>query len=46
MPSVALAIESIEQGLRDERPLPDAIVLDLNLGYESGYKILRHWRTT
>ena len=44
--SVALAIESIEQGLRRERPLPDAIVLDLNLGYESGYELLRHWRTT
>jgi DNA-binding response OmpR family regulator len=44
--SIALAIESIEQGLRGERPLPSAIVLDLNLGHESGYELLRNWRTT
>jgi len=38
------AIERIEQGLRGERSLPDAIILDLNLGHENGYEVLRHWR--
>ena len=45
-PSLDRAIKSIEQGLQGEKPLPDAIILDLNLGYESGYEFLRHWRTT
>jgi DNA-binding response OmpR family regulator len=45
-PSVDRAIKSIEQGLQGEKPLPDAIILDLNLGYECGYEFLRHWRTT
>ncbi len=27
-------------------PFPDVIVLDLNLGYESGYEILRYWHRT
>jgi CheY-like chemotaxis protein len=40
------AIERIEQGLRGERSLPDAIILDLNLGHENGYEVLRHWRQT
>ena len=40
------AIERIEQGLRGERSLPDAIILDLNLGHENGYQVLRHWRET
>jgi CheY-like chemotaxis protein len=40
------AIERIEQGLRGERSLPDAIILDLNLGHENGYEALRHWRST
>jgi DNA-binding response OmpR family regulator len=44
--SLGNAIERIEQGLRGEKPLPDAIILDLNLGAESGYEVLRHWRTT
>jgi CheY-like chemotaxis protein len=44
--SVADSIQRIEQGLRGERSLPDAIILDLNLGHESGYEALRHWRAT
>lgn len=39
------AIERIEEGLRGERSLPDAIILDLNLGYDSGFEVIRHWRT-
>jgi DNA-binding response OmpR family regulator len=42
--SLERAIERIEQGLRGEKPLPNAIILDLNLGHESGYEMLRHWR--
>jgi DNA-binding response OmpR family regulator len=39
------AIKVIEQGLRGERLLPEAVILDLNLGYDSGYEFLRHWRS-
>ncbi|HEX4006792.1 MAG TPA: hypothetical protein VHX60_11495 [Acidobacteriaceae bacterium] len=33
----------LEKGLEDGQPLPDAIVLDLDLGYESGFELLRLW---
>ena len=36
----------LEKALQDEVPLPDCIVLDLNLGYESGYELLRYWHST
>lgn len=36
----------LEKGLEGEIPLPDAIVLDLDLGYESGYELLRYWHST
>ena len=35
----------LEQGLTGEHPLPDGIVLDLDLGYESGYELLRYWHS-
>lgn len=44
--SVQSAQVRLDKGLRDEVPLPDAIVLDLNLGYESGYELLRFWHRT
>lgn len=44
--SVQSAQSHLEKGLRQEIPLPDAIVLDLNLGYESGYELLRFWHRT
>lgn len=44
--SVQSAQTYLEKGLREEMPLPDAIVLDLNLGYESGYELLRFWHRT
>lgn len=37
------ALVSLEKGLAGESPLPDAIVLDLDLGMESGYELLRYW---
>lgn len=40
------AMSYLQKGLRDEVPLPDAIVLDLDLGYESGYELLRYWHST
>src|ERR1700752_2737195 len=36
----------LEKVLRNEAPLPDGIVLDLDLGYESGYELLRFWHST
>lgn len=35
----------LENGLRDEGPLPDAIILDLDLGYESGFELMRFWHS-
>jgi CheY-like chemotaxis protein len=35
----------LEKGLEEEHPLPDAIVLDLDLGYESGFELLRFWHS-
>src|SRR5436305_13746222 len=43
-PQAAMAY--LEKGLRGEIPLPDAIVLDLDLGYESVYELLRNWHST
>ncbi|MGA2889242.1 MAG: hypothetical protein ABSE51_14430 [Terracidiphilus sp.] len=36
----------LERALDGEVPLPEGIVLDLNLGYESGYELLRFWHRT
>lgn len=33
----------LENALDGSGPVPDGIVLDLNLGYESGYELLRFW---
>jgi DNA-binding response OmpR family regulator len=44
--SLRPAIKRIEQCLRGERPPPNAIVVDLDLGLDSGYDFLRNWRST
>jgi CheY-like chemotaxis protein len=44
--SIHAAMSYLEKGLQGEFPLPDAIVLDLDLGYESGYELLRYWHST
>lgn len=36
----------LEKGLKGEGPLPDCILLDLDLGYDSGYELLRMWHST
>lgn len=33
----------LEKALDDGQPLPGAILLDLDLGYESGFELLRYW---
>jgi DNA-binding response OmpR family regulator len=40
------ARDYLDKGLRGEIPLPDGIVLDLDLGYESGFELLRFWHST
>lgn len=44
--SVMKARLYLEKGLDGEVPLPDGIVLDLDLGYESGFELLRFWHST
>lgn len=44
--TVARARCFLEKGLEGETPLPDGIVLDLDLGLESGHELLRLWHST
>lgn len=44
--SVGAARAYLEKALEGEGPLPDAIVLDLDLGYESGFELLRYWHSS
>ena len=44
--NVPAARNYLEKGLRGEEPLPDGIVLDLDMGRESGYELLRLWHST
>ena len=39
------ARQFLEKALEAAQPLPDAIVLDLDLGYESGFELLRFWHS-
>ena len=41
--SIQHAQSFLEKGLNGTESLPDVIVLDLNLGHESGYELLRFW---
>ena len=43
---VAPAISSLEQALRGESPLPDAVILELNQGPGNGYEVVRFWHST
>ena len=36
----------LEKGLSGEGPLPDGVLLDLDLGYDSGYELLRFLRSS
>lgn len=44
--SSAAAREFLVRAMDGAWPLPDAIVLDLDLGYESGFELLRFWHST
>lgn len=41
--SAVMAKAYLEQALEGQHSLPDAIVLDLDLGYDSGFELLRFW---
>ncbi len=41
--SAETAKEFLETALQKDEPLPDAIILDLDLGYDSGFELLRFW---
>ena len=41
--SAGAARDYLEKGLAGAHALPDAILLDLDLGYESGFELLRYW---
>jgi CheY-like chemotaxis protein len=41
--STTAAKAYLEGGLDGTQPLPDLIILDLDLGYESGFELLRFW---
>lgn len=43
--STGPAVDLLNSALRGERSLPDAILLDLDLGYESGFELLRFWHS-
>jgi CheY-like chemotaxis protein len=44
--SITSARAHLEKALTGEVPLPDAIVLDLDLGMDSGFELLRFWHST
>lgn len=44
--TVNAALSFLERGIRGESPLPDGIILDLDLGLESGFELLRLWHGT
>lgn len=43
--SVGAARLYLEKCLEEMGSLPDAILLDLDLGYESGFELLRYWHS-
>jgi CheY-like chemotaxis protein len=44
--SVEAARSYLERGLEGSEVLPNGIILDLDLEYESGYELLRYWHKT
>lgn len=41
--SASAAQVYLQSALEGEKPLPDLLVVDLDLGYESGFELLRLW---
>jgi CheY-like chemotaxis protein len=44
--TVRAAHQYLEKGLAGEHPLPNAIVIDLDFGHDSGFELLRLWHST
>jgi CheY-like chemotaxis protein len=40
------AMEALRKVVEDSAPKPDLLVLDLALGMDSGYEVLRYWKST
>jgi CheY-like chemotaxis protein len=36
----------LEKAMREQGPMPDAMVIDLDLGIESGFELVRFWHGT
>jgi CheY-like chemotaxis protein len=43
--SVLAAKGLLENALEGDAPLPDAMILELDLGFESGFELLRFWHS-
>jgi CheY-like chemotaxis protein len=41
--SASAAILYLQSALEGKTPIPDVMVVDLDLGYESGFELLRFW---
>ena len=44
--TVRAAHQYLEKAMAGEQPLPDAIVIDLDFGHDSGFELLRLWHST
>jgi CheY-like chemotaxis protein len=44
--TVHRALSYLEKGVSGDGPLPDGLVLDLDLGLDSGFELLRYWHRT
>jgi CheY-like chemotaxis protein len=43
--TVSAALRFLDDVADRKRPVPDLILLDLSLGYESGFEVLRRWKS-
>ena len=43
--SASAGIVYLQAALEGKSPVPDVMVVDLDLGYESGFELLRFWRS-
>ena len=44
-PRVDAAVLRLEEAMEGQRPTPDLIILDLDLNKESGFEVLRLWKS-
>jgi len=45
-PSVAFALKHLREVAEGKKELPDLLVLDLEFSQESGFEVLRYWKST